>query len=64
MSRILVHSPSLTRRRPMRARRAIARDLPVEYSPDRLPPRWLVVGTGLLGAITVVLFLAGVAVIA
>lgn len=63
MSRILVHAPSL-RRRPVHARRAVAKHVPAEYSADRQPPRWLVIGAGVLGLITIALFVVGLMVIA
>ncbi|HEY9310258.1 MAG TPA: hypothetical protein VIP82_20840 [Microbacterium sp.] len=64
-TRILVHAPALNRRRPMHARRAsVAEEVPVEYSTDQQPPRWLVVGTGILGLITFAMFIVGLVVIA
>lgn len=64
MSRILVHAPTLTRWRPVRARRVAAPDVNVEYSPDRQPQRLLIVGAGILGAFTAMLFVAGLVAIA
>ncbi|MGW9345553.1 hypothetical protein ACWGR3_28790 [Streptomyces albidoflavus] len=63
MSRILVHTPKLARRRPVRARRVV-QHVPVEYSPERPAPRWLVIGTGVLGLLVLALFVVGLVVIA
>lgn len=62
MSRVHVHAPSL-RRRPVRARRAVGQHVPVEYSAEPTAPRWLIVGTGVLGLLALVLLIVGMAVI-
>lgn len=64
MSRLQLRAPKVLRRRPLRARRAtVAHDTPMEYSP-RSTPRWVVVGTGVLGGLVAVELLAAVTVLA
>lgn len=62
MNRIIVRSRTLSIRRPVRARRAVAVDMPAEYSPASPAPVWLVVvaTVSMLGAIAT--FVAGVVV--
>lgn len=63
MSRILVHTRRLSRR-PMRARRAIAKHIPLVHAPARETPQWVVVGTGILGGAVGILAVIGLRVIA
>ncbi|WP_091232527.1 hypothetical protein [Microbacterium sp. 3J1] len=63
MNRLQVRRPATLRRRPLRARRlAVVHDEPMEYSTQRPAPRWLVIGTGALGAGVIVELLVGLVV--
>lgn len=53
MNRLLLRAPKSFRRRPYRARRAVIAHVPLEYSPERCAPRWLIVLASVLGAIAV-----------
>ncbi|NLP82610.1 hypothetical protein HF576_01990 [Microbacterium sp. CFH 90308] len=64
MSRLQLRTPAVLRRRPFHARRAVAHDAPMEYSTKPVAPRWLVIGTGILGAGVLVEILIGLAVLA
>lgn len=55
---------TLSANSPMRAGRAITGPIPVEFAPERRMPRAGVVAIGVLGAVDVVLFVWGLAVIA
>lgn len=63
MHRITVHSPSLTTRRPVRARRAVAQDAPAEYSPDRQPSAWLVNLATVMGLVALSALIVAVVVV-
>jgi hypothetical protein len=63
MTRLQVRRPATLRRRPLRARRlAVTHEAPMEYSAPRPAPRWLVIGTGTLGAGVIVELIVGLAV--
>lgn len=63
MNRLQVRRPGALRRRSIRARRlAVAHDAPMEYSARQPAPRWLVIGTGALGAVVIVELSIGLAV--
>lgn len=65
MHRLQLRASAALRRRPLRARRvAAAHDTPLEYSTPKIAPRWVVVGTGILGAAVLGELLVGLAVIA
>lgn len=51
------------RRRPIHATRAVARHTPLEYTPVKPAPRWLIIGTGVLGSLVAVELAFGLAVI-
>ena len=44
MKRLRVWAPKLTALRPLRARRAIAQDEPLEMAEERFPVGWIVTG--------------------
>lgn len=44
--------------------RAIAQQSPIEYSVERPVPRWLVIGTGVLGALVAAEFIVGLVAVA
>lgn len=64
MNRPLLRAPKSLRRRPYRARRAVIAHVPLEYSPERPTPRWLIALASVLAALVVVELIIGLAVIA
>ena len=64
MNRLQIQRAAVMRRRSVRVRRlAVAHDAPMEYSAPRTAPRWLVIGTGALGAGVIVELIVGLVVI-
>lgn len=64
MNRLQIRRAAVLRRRSVRVRRlAVAHDAPMEYSVPRPAPRWLVIGTGALGAGVIVELIVGLVVI-
>jgi len=53
VNRLLLRAPKSLRRRPSRARRVVIAHAPLEYSPERTVPRWLIVLASVLGAVAV-----------
>jgi len=64
VNRPLLRAPNSLRRRPYRARRAAIAHVPLEYSPERTAPRWLLVLASVLAALAIVELIVGLAVIA
>lgn len=62
MNRIIVRSRTLSIRRPLSARRAVAVDLPAEYSAASPAPVWLVAVATVLMFAAIVTLVVGVAV--
>jgi hypothetical protein len=64
VNRLLLRAPKSLRRRPYRARRVVIAHAPLEYSPERTAPRWLIALASVLAAVAVVELIVGLAVIA
>lgn len=60
MSRLIVRSPALSPRRPIRAGRAVARDLPAEYSTVPPVPAWLIAVATVLMVVAIAALVVGV----
>lgn len=64
MKRMQLRRPAALRARPIHATRAVAHDAALEYSNAQPSPRWLVIGTGVLGALAAMLLVVGITVLA
>jgi len=63
LNRPLLRAPKSLRRRPIRARRAVAAHTPLEYSTDQRAPRLIIIAT-VLAVVAIAELIVGLAVIA